>query len=407
MNKTEPASQVNNTPDTAVAVHLDGCDHAKADEHPLITVIVPCYNVEAYLDLCVDSLLSQTYPSIKILLIDDKSTDGTAAKIAMYEKDHPDTISAIFNDINRGTGYTRNLGLSLVRSEEVGFVDPDDWVPPNYFNEMHGAMARGNFDLAVCEIVLRDSRTAEPIQDDFGTPSIQDIITSPLAASSTNKLFKTRLFDGISYPEGIMNEDVAVIIPLLFRARIAHTSRTYYNYFQRGGSTQNSYTLKRLEMFEAMSLARERSKPFNSDFWQATEYHQIIGLLLHIVPKFPSYTLRKEMLKGFQEGATVYGIDIVGNVYLQGAMATNRVLFVYVRLLLCSLESGRFGLAAVVSSLGKHLLSIYELPVCKKTRQVLSWVRHPRSLTHRIGRVALSASRDPRGFWKVTPPSHP
>jgi len=368
------------------------------EENPLITVIVPCYNVEEYIATCVDSLLGQTYPDIKILLIDDKSTDGTAAKIAMYARDFPHTVSALFNPVNKGTGYTRNLGLANAKSEELGFIDPDDWVPPNYFEEMHCAMVGGDFNLAVCEMVMCHSRANPTVPEQFEAPSIHDIVTSPMAASSTNKLFKAFLFDGMPYPEGIMNEDVSVIIPLLFAAKIVHAGRTHYNYFQRGGSTQNSYTLKRLDMFTAMSLARERSGPVSKERWQATEYHQIIEFLLYVVPRFTGFAHRRDFLRRFRDRARTYGIDLNGNVYLRGAMSANGILFVYAKSLLWSLGLGRFGIAAMVSRLGNEMLNIQQTTRYKTVRHAISRLAHPKSVLRGIARIGVSAMRNPRAF---------
>lgn len=111
---------------------------------PLISIIVPVYNMEMYLSRCVDSLLAQTYPNIEIILVNDGSTDSSWKICQEYEKTHSSVRA--FSKPNGGLSSARNFGLNFVRGEYVGFVDSDDWVTDDMYEYMYDIMSEYNSD---------------------------------------------------------------------------------------------------------------------------------------------------------------------------------------------------------------------------------------------------------------------
>ena len=97
-------------------------------ENKLITVIVPCYNVEKYIEKSIDSIMSQSYKNIETILIDDCSTDGTYDKIVKLKEKYNDKIIVIKNEKNSGAAYSRNQALKIAKGDYIGFVDPDDYI---------------------------------------------------------------------------------------------------------------------------------------------------------------------------------------------------------------------------------------------------------------------------------------
>ena len=114
-----------------------------------VSIVVPAYNVEQYLDRCLDSLLRQTLTDIEIIIINDGSTDGTQKIIDYYKCLHPQ-IKSITTE-NRGLSEARNLGISLCSGEYIGFVDSDDYVEPEMYDKMYSLATDKNLDVVACD----------------------------------------------------------------------------------------------------------------------------------------------------------------------------------------------------------------------------------------------------------------
>ena len=126
-------------------------------EKPLISIIVPVYNVELYIERCLDSLIGQTYENIEILLINDSSTDGSGKICDRYAKLDP-RVLAIHLPENRGVSHARNRGLERARGSLTAFVDPDDYVKLNMLERMYQKLVEDEADVCVCGIVRVDTR---------------------------------------------------------------------------------------------------------------------------------------------------------------------------------------------------------------------------------------------------------
>ena len=98
-----------------------------------VSVIIPCYNVEKYLENCLDSILTQNYKNLEIILVDDCSTDDTWKIIKKYQKKY-DNVVGIQNDKNRGAGYSRNSALKIASYDYISFIDSDDYVESNFYD---------------------------------------------------------------------------------------------------------------------------------------------------------------------------------------------------------------------------------------------------------------------------------
>ena len=97
-----------------------------------ISVIIPCYNVENYVEKCIVSVINQTYENIEIIVVDDKSTDNTYETLKKLSEKYNGKFKLYQNSENRGLAYTRNFGVSVATSEYIGFIDSDDYIGNNY-----------------------------------------------------------------------------------------------------------------------------------------------------------------------------------------------------------------------------------------------------------------------------------
>lgn len=120
----------------------------RQNSFPLISIIVPVYNVQEYLERCVVSLLHQTYHNLEIILIDDGSTDDSPK--LCKELQNRDARIKFVSQINQGIGAVRNLGLSMAHGEYVGFVDSDDWVDEDMYESLLKLMLERNADVVCC-----------------------------------------------------------------------------------------------------------------------------------------------------------------------------------------------------------------------------------------------------------------
>lgn len=127
----------------------------------LITVIIPVYNVEDYIDQCLETVVSQTYQELEILLINDGSADGSLARCrAWAERD--DRIRVI-DQPNRGVAASRNRGIEEAEGTYISFVDPDDWLDLTYFEKLHRCIVDNDADYAECDLWRYDNRTGKKI----------------------------------------------------------------------------------------------------------------------------------------------------------------------------------------------------------------------------------------------------
>lgn len=276
-----------------------------------ISVIIPCYNTEKYIDKCIDSILNQTYKNLEIILVDDYSTDNTWNIINDYSKKHSN-IKALKNESNKGAGYSRNIALKEAKYDLISFIDSDDYIEKNYYEEMIKKL--DDSDVVVCDIYVK-------FENVEGTDTRNKVCLDPkdkysfidngLAASPCNKLFKKEDLLKYPFPEGIMNEDIATILPILINAnKISYTEDTYYNYIQRKTSVQNSVSKKRFDLFKSLDILEERVKrnEENKKYWDAIIYNQIITFFFYYLTQEKNSKIRKEYLKEYNKLSKKYNI---------------------------------------------------------------------------------------------------
>lgn len=204
-----------------------------------ISVIVPVYNVEAYVEDCVSSLRKQTYQNLEILLVDDGSTDRSGQICERLKKE--DTRIRVIHKQNGGLSDARNTGIKMAKGSYYFFVDSDDYLESRTIEIMHRAIKREDAQIAVCNMkrVFQNGRI-----EDFYCPCMEEIILrgderfqTLVQPSVCNKIFVATLFFGVSFPEGKFYEDTYVYHILCERAEnIVLTGHDGYWYRCREGS---------------------------------------------------------------------------------------------------------------------------------------------------------------------------
>ena len=284
-----------------------------------LTIIVPCFNMDKYLNKCLDSIFSQTYQDFNVIAIDDCSKDSTYDILCSYQNKHKN-MEIIKNKKNLGAGRSRNIALSMCKSEYVTFIDGDDYIGSDYYSNFITKMKKSKADIGVCDIYIKYENhemvdTISTCCD--GSLTKYNFIVNGLAASPCNKVFRLSLFNDNLFAEDIINEDIPAIITALIKAKkIVYVPNVYYNYIQHSSSVQNSsLSIKKLDIFKSMNILKERIKEYDyQDYYDGIVFNQIILLLLYIIPKESNYHKRKLFLKEYSKLVSDYNID--SNSYL-------------------------------------------------------------------------------------------
>lgn len=206
-----------------------------------VSVIVPVYNVEKYIDRCLNSLLNQTLDDIEFIIVNDGSPDNSEKIIKKYLK--KSSKFKYYIKENGGLSDARNYGLKYANGEYIAFLDSDDYVESDMYQKMYEKAISNNFDMVVCDInYVYDDKIVKAfsnIKDD--TTNIKMVMNS-IYPAAWNKLFKKELFkNNVYFKKGVWFEDVEFIYRLLpYIKNIGVCHEAYINYVQRDGSITNT-----------------------------------------------------------------------------------------------------------------------------------------------------------------------
>ena len=223
----------------------------------LVSVIVPVYNVEQWLDRCVESIVNQTYKKIEIILVDDGSPDECPSMCDKWAE--RDSRIKSYHKKNGGLSDARNFGIKRATGEYVVFIDSDDQVYEKYVEVLLGLALDNEAQIGICNPVHCFKETDVMYSDTQNTIVYipEEAITIMLyqknfLVSACAKIFKKELFDGIEFPVGMWFEDSAIMYLLFERAsRIAFGDGKIYAYFHRKGSiTTESFSIKQFDIVD-------------------------------------------------------------------------------------------------------------------------------------------------------------
>lgn len=205
--------------------------------NPKISIIVPVYNVEQYLEKCIGSILEQSFTDFEIILVNDGSKDNSGVICDTYaERD--DRISVIHKE-NGGLSSARNVGLDLAVGEYISFIDSDDWIDKEMFSILYNNSILYDADIVAGNIAeISKSGKIRTFNQDLvdillnREQAMNELyLNRKLTYSACNKIYRRFLFDGLRYKEGIVFEDMDLSYKIIHKAeRIFYTSKTIYFY---------------------------------------------------------------------------------------------------------------------------------------------------------------------------------
>lgn len=245
-----------------------------------ISIIIPVYNVQEYLPVCLDSVIKQTIKNKEIIIINDGSTDNCYEILTEYKEKYPELI--IINQKNRGISETRNAGLKAATGEYIAFVDSDDFIEFNMFEKMYMAAKKENADVVMCDYILyneiTDKHSYKDTSDKHTTEkykiegidkeghidkieALKMFLLNDIRAYLWNKIHKRELFtkNNILFPDFKVCEDTPVGFLLLTGSqKIFSISEPLYYYRQREASLTKIFSIKSMmDMLDGCYIMRD------------------------------------------------------------------------------------------------------------------------------------------------------
>lgn len=241
---------------------------------PVISVIVPVYKVEKYLEDCVNSLVNQTLKDLEIILVDDGSPDD-CGKICDRLAESDRRIKVIHKS-NGGLSSARNAGIDVARGEYIGFVDSDDWIEPDMYEYLLTLIRKYDADVADCEmleiskreyVAIKEKENVEKLSQKEALDVFFRVSKSNINYCVCDKLFKKEIFEKVKFTEGIIFEDIDFNYRVLIGVKTLVVSNIpkYYYYKNSEGISRNSFRKKDLELLEVWDNIVKLSKKYTPE----------------------------------------------------------------------------------------------------------------------------------------------
>lgn len=226
----------------------------------MVTIVIPCYNASLYIDKCLASLAKQTFKQFRVIVVDDKSTDGTYEYLLKIQEQSVLNIKILQNSKNSGAAASRNLGILSADTKYITFCDSDDWYDTDFLEKMVNLLETNNADIAFCGYKVVDERgnsKLRPVYDDKGVINRHKAFCLD-ADSLCMLMVKTDIMKNTLLPNLRNGEDMATIPLLIAKShRYAVTNKCLYNYFRRSNSISETPTI---EVIDALLYSFEYVK---------------------------------------------------------------------------------------------------------------------------------------------------
>ena len=233
---------------------------------PKVSVIVPVYNVEKYLEKCINSLIKQTLQDIEIIFIDDGSTDNSKKIIDKYMLNYSERIKYLYKE-NGGLSSARNYGIPYAKGEYIAFLDSDDYIEPIMYEEMYNVAKKENSDMVECDFIWE-----YPDKQKYDCGQIYNDKKEALEKARVvawNKLIKREILEKekIEFPFGLRYEDVEFFYKLVPSLnKISFVKKFFIHYVQRNNSIVNTQNSKTMDIFKVLDNV--------IDYYKKNNYYQ-------------------------------------------------------------------------------------------------------------------------------------
>ena len=268
---------------------------------PKVSVIVPFYNVEGYIEKCLETLVSQTLEDIEIILVNDGSKDNSIEIVNKFLKMYPEKLVYLEKE-NGGLSDARNYAINYAKGEYIAFLDSDDYIEKDMYEEMYELAKKENSDMVECNFYWE---YPNKIKEDIGvTYNGKNEMLEKIRVVAWNKLIKREILkqSKVIFPKGYRYEDVEFTYKLIpYIETVSFLKKPCVHYIQRQNSISNSQNERTKEIFDVLEHVIEyyKEKGIYEKYKEELEYvyirYAFCSSLLRIV-KIKNVALQKELL---------------------------------------------------------------------------------------------------------------
>ena len=253
-----------------------------------VSVIIPVYNVEKYLERCLESLVNQTLKDIEIICVNDGSTDNSLKILEEFAK--KDERIKIFNRENKGQSAARNFGIEHANGEYIGYVDSDDWVDLDFYEKLYNAAVKYDADIVAADFVRKNDKKHK-IRLNLKSEKVYTGIEEKIEVCHAikegciwNKIYAKNILENLKFVEGMYFEDGLFTLKALYNSnKLVTVLNTFYYYFVNSTSTVKKMNRKKLNdkilcRQQMMRFIKEKNiKIPDGSFWIVKKAYKIFG----------------------------------------------------------------------------------------------------------------------------------
>lgn len=284
----------------------------------LVSIIVPIYNADKYLNRSLKSIINQTYTNLEIILINDGSTDSSLEICKEYVE--KDKRIVLIDKINEGVSIARNTGIQKSSGAYIAFLDADDWITPNYIEHLMKPFENENVDISVCDYQICKKFASSSIKSDHSyryEESRKYLLKKQKKGDFSiivpwGKIFKAKIVAGIYFPPKLHFEDEATVYKFFYAAnQIAKSNYKAYYYFQSNeGLTESVYPKHPEDAVKVFEMQYEFFKERNDrEFYQQTLAALLWKCLTLYVVKQNKRNIAKEKIKQYLNNFKRFNTD--------------------------------------------------------------------------------------------------
>lgn len=252
-----------------------------------ISIIIPVYNVSAFIEKCIKSVIHQNFKNFECIIINDGTKDNAMEIIEPLIKN--DQRFKVFHQKNQGQGIARNLGLKHAKGKYICFIDADDFVQPNYLELMYREIEKQKADIVCCgfHIITKKHKTEHiaSLESSSNVESLKHLLNGSDWGSLFNRMFRSELITDLNFKKGIA-QDKPFIFELFVGkpiSKVIHINQCLYNYIIRKQSATNSMSLKKMDDLFKNMILHPTNLITNSRYFEICkkdlEYYKLMSFL--------------------------------------------------------------------------------------------------------------------------------
>lgn len=282
----------------------------------LISVIIPVYNVEKYINRCIESVIHQTYTNLEIILIDDGSTDKSGQICDEYRK--IDNRVKVIHKVNGGLSEARNVGLERMSGEYVAFIDSDDYVDVAFIEKLFQLLVKYNADIAISGFATttKDSEVKKwKNRTEVFTKNMalkEMLYQKKYNTSAWAKLYKSTLFQEVRYPIGKIYEDICTTYKLIDKSEkiVFNPTELYFYYKSDVSIIRSKFNIKKMDYIENTKILLEFIEENYPSLQNAAEFRYLWSNI-HVWVNIPDRWKYCDAMSVLEENITKYRRKVV------------------------------------------------------------------------------------------------